>query len=45
MLSLPAAMSAQDDDGLRVQGNRSEAGFFLQRAYLELAVGTLLELP
>jgi hypothetical protein len=42
---LQAAMGAQDDDRLRVQGDRAAAGFRLQRARLQLAVGPLLELP
>ena len=38
-------MGAQDDDRLRVQGDRAAAGFRLQRARPQLPVGTLLELP
>jgi hypothetical protein len=42
--AVPAAMSAQDDDRLRVQGDRPAAGFRFQRAGPQLAVDTLLEL-
>ena len=42
---LSAAMRAQDDDRLRVQGDRAEAGFRLQLACPQLPVGSLLELP